>query len=148
MNTTKPEKKCARCGETKPVTLFIKTGVSTKGHAYYGWCKSCSNAYQKVARQKKGYYHSETYRRHRTSNGYNTYSYRKDRLKRYEAKNPEKRVAWLAVRKALALGELVKSPCFCGSTRVQAHHYNGYSEKHRLDVIWLCDKHHKEAHAK
>lgn len=29
---------------------------------------------------------------------------------------------------------------------LQAHHHKGYDKKHWLDVVWLCPKHHLEAH--
>ncbi len=55
--------------------------------------------------------------------------------------------AHYAVRKAVAEGRLVR-PARCtvegcaSRHKPQAHHHNGYAESHRLDVIWLCPKHH------
>ena len=36
----------------------------------------------------------------------------------------------------------------CGVTgkRICGHHHNGYSKKHDLDVVWLCDSCHADAH--
>lgn len=34
----------------------------------------------------------------------------------------------------------------CENTKPQAHHYLGYAKEHRLDVEWLCQFHHVEAH--
>ena len=57
---------------------------------------------------------------------------------------PEKNRARSAVGRAVARGELLKQPCEeCGETNVQAHHTD-YSKK--LEVVWLCVKHHKEVH--
>jgi hypothetical protein len=47
---------------------------------------------------------------------------------------------------ALKRGTLVKLPCICGSTEVEAHHYNGYDLEHALDVVWLCKRHHEILH--
>lgn len=47
---------------------------------------------------------------------------------------------------AIKSGLLSKRPCIiCGDTNVQAHHE---SYDNPYDVIWLCDKHHKEKHKK
>jgi hypothetical protein len=64
----------------------------------------------------------------------------------YNAVNREKYLAHKAVYKAIKKGTLVKQPCeICGTAeKVQAHH-DDYSK--RLDVRWLCPKHHKEHHA-
>ena len=61
------------------------------------------------------------------------------------AKNPEKHRARLAVSWAVKKGYLVPQPCCCGSSKAEAHH-SDYSKK--LEVIWLCPKHHKELHRK
>jgi hypothetical protein len=61
----------------------------------------------------------------------------------------ERDLAMQAVRYAVKTGRLVK-PGHCqtpGCVRadVQAHHHKGYSREHRLDVVWLCHKHHYAA---
>lgn len=54
-----------------------------------------------------------------------------------------------AVQAAVKKGTLVRQPCqVCGAARTHGHHYLGYSDEHRLDVIWLCARHHREAHGK
>lgn len=50
------------------------------------------------------------------------------------------------VRRAVLSGQLVKQPCPCGEVQVQAHHPNGYDGAAALDVVWLCSRHHAEAH--
>jgi hypothetical protein len=52
------------------------------------------------------------------------------------------------VARALLSGKIVRRPCWCGNSNVQAHHHNGYAREHRLDVTWLCDRHHKDEHNK
>jgi site-specific DNA-methyltransferase (adenine-specific) len=60
--------------------------------------------------------------------------------------------AYKAVRRALRTGELVRPVnCEqCGETEIvgsHAHHPNGYSPEHALDVIWLCRLCHNRAHS-
>lgn len=51
-----------------------------------------------------------------------------------------------AVTYAIKTGKLIKLPCqVCGSIKVEAHHYLGYAEEHRLNVIFLCPTHHRLA---
>lgn len=66
------------------------------------------------------------------------------RKRRYRENNPEKhrahRLMWNAIRR----GDLVRETCaVCGAHKVEGHHED-YSKP--LDVIWLCKKHHLEAH--
>jgi hypothetical protein len=60
-------------------------------------------------------------------------------------KYPERSRARSLARYAVKIGALIKKPCnVCGSIKVEGHHPN-YDEP--LNVIWLCKKHHVEAHA-
>lgn len=63
-------------------------------------------------------------------------------VKKWRSLNPEKALAHRAVFVAVRKGTLNKTPCFCGSLIVEAHHTD-YSKP--LDVIFLCKKHHVEA---
>lgn len=71
-------------------------------------------------------------------------------IEKWVTKNPEKRAAHEAVRRAVRSGILKKLPCehvdenghVCGA-KAQAHH-DDYSKP--LDVIWLCPEHHGERH--
>ena len=57
---------------------------------------------------------------------------------------PERFRAHLAVKAAIAKGLLVRMPCVvCGDAKTHGHHED--YEK-RLDVVWLCQKHHSERH--
>lgn len=67
--------------------------------------------------------------------------------KRVEIEKRDMRLAHYKVRDALVSGKLVKMSCMrCGETKVHAHHHLGYEREHQLDVQWLCDIHHKDAH--
>lgn len=65
-------------------------------------------------------------------------------LKAQKLKFSNKYKARNTVNNAVRDGRLVQQPCLiCGET-AEAHHPD-YSRP--LDVVWLCDKHHREAHA-
>lgn len=61
--------------------------------------------------------------------------------RRHRKKHPDKYKARQAVSYAVRTGKLVKQPCACGETKVQAHHHD-YSKP--LDVKWVCFKCHRE----
>ena len=63
--------------------------------------------------------------------------------KAYRERNKKKYQAQNAVNNALRDGLLIKHLCFICGKNSQAHHPD-YDKP--LDVVWLCDKHHKEAH--
>lgn len=114
------EKKCFKCGETKPLSEFYKHPQMSDGHL--GKCKQCT--------------------RNDTTKYRELYpeAYFESRLKAHE-KNPTKTSARRVVEAALKVGKLKKpSQCQgCGrsanETRIGAHHYD-YSKP--LDVVWLC----------
>ena len=58
-------------------------------------------------------------------------------------KNPERCLAQLKVRRAVVKGLLAKTPCACGSVKVQGHHPD-YSKP--LEVIWMCKSCHQKWH--
>lgn len=64
--------------------------------------------------------------------------------KRWTARHPERRNAHIEVGNAVRDGRLIPTPCqACGEDKVEGHHpdYN-----RPLDVVWLCNQHHREAH--
>jgi hypothetical protein len=51
------------------------------------------------------------------------------------------------VQEAVRAGRLVRKPCrVCGDPKTHGHHHRGYAEEHALDVEWLCERHHRDAH--
>ncbi|HEY6017514.1 MAG TPA: hypothetical protein VIU16_12075, partial [Gaiellaceae bacterium] len=64
-------------------------------------------------------------------------------IKRSQARHPERLAARRAVHTAVAAGRVVKEPCFCGATKVEAHHPD-YTKP--LEVEWLCRQHHAQRH--
>lgn len=68
--------------------------------------------------------------------------------RKYKKKrDPVKQSARMKVNLAVASGKLIRKPCkVCKSIiKVEGHH-SDYSKP--LKVIWLCQKHHLEHHAK
>jgi hypothetical protein len=65
--------------------------------------------------------------------------------KKWEAEHPERRKAIVALGNAVRDKKLERQPCFvCGKEKVEAHHPI-YSMP--LDVVWLCNHHHRLTHA-
>ncbi len=85
------------------------------------------------------------YNKQRTKNGKN-----RTRAKRYARENPEKVHCHWAVKYAVKSGKLKKAKeykCFyCDKQAEQRHHWHGYDNIHRLDVIPLCSKCQKSVH--
>ena len=63
---------------------------------------------------------------------------------KYRDRHREKLLAHNAVTYALKMGRLLRQPCWVCGEVAQAHHPD-YDRP--LDVVWLCDPHHKQAHA-
>ncbi len=133
-------KKCFKCGKEKDITEFyphprMKDGTLNK-------CKDCTRFDVTMSRQvdieKKRDYDR---RRGRTKKRIKeNQHYTKERRKR----EPWKYKAYLRVKRGLASGKIVKTPCsVCGSIAVEGHHED-YTKP--LDVIWLCKIHHEEIH--
>ena len=67
---------------------------------------------------------------------------RKDAPARILKNQAQRKVAY-----AIKKGVLTKEPCACcGDMKVVGHHHFGYGEANILNVKWLCQKHHTEAH--
>lgn len=76
--------------------------------------------------------------------------YRKNYEKQYSkgGKRYAHTLARGAVHEAVKNGILKKDECKLKNKdchgRIESHHYLGYAEKHRLDVWWVCQKHHQQ----
>ena len=130
------EKTCRVCGETKEQGEFYPNSGLT--------CKVCVRA--KVA---------QNYRDKREQYA----AYERERFQRPERKakaleyqrtgrrlHADRNAARQAVSNALRDGKLSRGACaVCGVSQTEAHHMD-YGRP--LDVIWLCRKHHLEAHGK
>ena len=139
--------KCKVCSKTESETEFYK-GVATycKDH----WKEKVRNNrsansdyYKEFDRNRANLPHRiearETYRK--------TIAFKESHIEaneKYRKSNPNKKYAQGAVSKAVIAGKIKRLPCFiCGNEATEGHHPNYDSP---IDVIWLCDKHHKETH--
>jgi len=132
---------CFKCKVEKDRTDFYKHPAMKDG--LLGKCKECS---KKDSIQ------------HRNDNleSYRSYDRERSKLphrlelgvkinKEYRAKYPDRYKANTEVSNAVRDGRLEKWPCMvCGDVKSVGHHPD-YSRP--LDVVWLCQIHHKEAHA-
>ena len=71
----------------------------------------------------------------------------------WKLRNVDKNREWLRIKKrvqhAIKAGRLVRASCqVCGDPDTHGHHHRGYAPEHVLDVVWLCPKHHTEAHGR
>lgn len=104
---------------------FSKTLTKSGMHQYY-YCNKCNTARLKKYRRTK-------------SGKLNT----RKAVSKYNSKNRERTRAWQAVYRHFIKKGLNK-PCeICGDIKSDAHHPDICK---KLDVIWLCRKHHKERH--
>ncbi len=142
---------CTKCKKSQEESNFYKNRTNIDGLAVH--CKECREAYKKKYRQENKEKISKYFKEYNKHKGYNTIKKtpqqiekRKEYIKRYKSKNPEKIKAHKTVECALKAGRLTKKPCvICGDKNTEAHH-DDYS-KH-LDVVWLCRKHHSGLHWK
>lgn len=121
------EKRCFKCGETKPLSDFYTHPQMADGHL--NKCKECARKDRKA---------------HETNNPSAILATRLSACK----KNPTARNAYRAVEAAIKAGVICK-PRKCSmcnrpdtKTRIEAHH-SDYTEP--LDVIWLCTECHARA---
>lgn len=74
--------------------------------------------------------------------------YERVKSKEYR-ENPDNRMKILAravLNYHVNCGNMERLSCeVCGDPKTEGHHYKGYAREHRLDVKWLCDRHHVPA---
>lgn len=138
---------CKTCGIDAGPDAFYKSNKSR--------CKACVRAsvianrnekieyYRSFDRLRGGLPHRVAARKEYAK----TDAFKKSHLAanmRYIVANPDRSKARNAVSNAVRDGKLFKQPCFMCGALAEAHHPD-YSRP--LDVVWLCDHHHKQAHA-
>ena len=151
MNT----KICVGCKRPLQLSDFYRHSLSPDGLRYY--CKSCQNAHstrrlKARRRADKLFWEAEIQRfclwRYvcivllglLKQRNWRAYQRHWDWLREH----PGRASAYSKVAKAVQSGELVRLPCQeCGSEPAEAHHED-YDRP--LDVLWLCQPHHKRLH--
>ena len=132
-------KKCNQYQETKSLEDFYPHKKMSDGRLSF--CKDCIKHRVNERRRLNidKYLQMERARSKERHKDPKFIESRREYLRRYPK---EKRKANHAVSNAIRDGKMVRGICFCGKIG-QAHHHD-YSKP--LDVIWLCPKHHSEAH--
>jgi len=152
-------KKCFKCGIEKPLSDYYKHKQMKDGHL--NKCIQCtkddSNKHRSDNIEKVRDYdrkRGQSEERKQKNKDYQEYmkkfeperwrKMRYEATKKQRAKSRFKYIAKSRVQYAKKTGKLKQLNCeVCGSTKTEAHHPD-YSKP--LDVIWLCDKCHKEEH--
>lgn len=133
-------KTCFKCSSTKSLDEFYRHPRMADGHL--NKCKEC-------AKRDVG--------EHRLLNIERVRQYDRERAtlphrlalsirqtRRYRNEHPNRAKANAAVARALRSGLLRRQPCWVCGGRAVAHHPD-YDAP--LDVVWLCQVHHTEAHS-
>lgn len=143
------EKRCFKCGETKPLDAFYKHPMMADGHL--NKCAVCTRADARSNRAARLEYY-QAYDRNRNRDPARIF----DRKERERVKpqgprietDPVKREARNKLSNALRDGKIKKPPecqiCAVSDERLHGHHED-YSRP--LDVIWVCPACHAFVHA-
>ncbi len=131
---------CTKCKEWKEINCFSPNLRRPCGVSCH--CRSCQAEY---ARRRYAVDPEPHKIRSKLWN-----QMRPDNLKIRQAKcyrgNPNRQKASVAVSRAVKFQQLDRLHCaICGKEETEAHHFS-YEKEHWLHVIWLCRKHHREAH--
>jgi hypothetical protein len=146
-------KTCKECGIEKPMTEYYAHKEMADGHL--NKCKSCvrsrvsrhmilnADYYKEYDKKRANLPHRVEARKAylKTESGKLA---RKKAHQNYKENYPLRKAATIIVNNAVRDGRLEKQPCLMCGDIAQAHHPD-YSRP--LDVVWLCVKHHNEAHA-
>lgn len=133
-------KRCFKCLCEKPLDAFYKH--SRMGDGRLNKCKECTKADVSKHRQEN-LERIRSYDRARASQPHRMAS-RDFYVRRYEAQFPNRKKATSAVSNAIRDGRLLRQLCWVCGEKAVAHHAD-YDRP--LDVVWLCQPHHKQAHA-
>jgi hypothetical protein len=129
-------KVCSKCRASKPLTdFYLKDKAAGR---FSGQCKKCDMEHVKAHRAD----HLEYYRNIDKNRA--MLPHRVAARDKWASQYPERFIARHIVKNAIKAKRLTKQPCLICGNKAQAHHPD-YSAP--LEVVWLCDPHHKQAHA-
>lgn len=138
-------KTCFKCGEEKSLAGFYANKEMADGHL--NKCKTCVKAYAHARRHGAGREKVLAYDNARAKTP-ERMEHNRTTSAKWREENPLERAGQVAVGNAVRDGRLFKWPACaipeCESTRPVAHHPD-YEQP--LQVVWLCQAHHKQAHA-
>jgi hypothetical protein len=145
-------KRCFKCQVEKPLEAFYKH--SRMGDGHLNKCKDCArkdtianrlakaDKYREYDRLRASMPHRVSARREYAKTSGGKQAHRKA-LKRYSDRYPDRRIAHYLLGNAVRDGRIKPLPCFVCGEKAEAHH-PAYSQP--LDVVWLCNQHHRQAH--
>lgn len=131
---------CRDCGKNRKLSSYYTHSEMLDGHL--NKCKDCvkTRVKRRYVREPKKIAAYERERFKTSNRKRKVLEYQKTRREKY----PGKQKARVAVVYAIKMGRLTRLPCeVCGEPKSEAHH-GDYRKK--LDVRWLCFKHHRELH--
>lgn len=146
-------KPCIACHIEKPIECFYKHKAMKDGHL--NKCIDCCKKHEHLRRASKieeirAYDRMRGSLPHRLEANRTRQKTEKGKLihlqanERYREKYKNRDAARHIAGNALRDGKIFKQPCIiCGHEKTEGHHPD-YDRP--LDVVWLCMKHHKEAH--
>lgn len=115
--------RCRSCGSETNLYKDYSVMTKTLGLRTYYKCRECNT--KKKKRYRAGEKGSEASKR---------------AVKRYEEKNPHRRMAWDEASKCIPL-----EPCsICGDNKLVHRHHPDIAKP--LEIVFLCPLHHKRAH--
>ena len=135
-------KKCFKCKKSKPLTSFY----SHKGTAdkHLNKCKICTKKDVSLLRRNPKFREKILQRDRDRANEPKRKSKHLLAVKLRRQKYKGKARANAALNHAVRDGKIKKLPCeVCGNIKVEGHHPD-YRKK--LQVIWLCNYHHRKIH--
>jgi hypothetical protein len=133
-------KKCFKCLCEKPLEDFYKH--SRMGDGHLNKCKECTKK-DTAQRALDKWEYVRAYDRMRASQPHRV-ALRTRIDQEYKKKYPNRIRANAMVTRATREGRLSKQPCWVCGEKAVAHHPD-YDRP--LDVVWLCQPHHKQTHA-
>lgn len=150
---------CRQCGIEKPIEDYYKHKDMPDGHL--NKCKECVKenvrnhralnidkvrAYDRARGQtkKRKDKNKEYQDRMKIESPEKWRSMRREATRKYRKNHHERFIAKSRITYAKRTGKIKQEPCeICGALKVEAHHPD-YTKP--LEVVWLCDYHHKEEH--
>jgi hypothetical protein len=149
------KKQCSTCQIIKPIDQFSPSKKGLFGRV--SQCKDCRRESQRKRRSDPEFRNKElerarafdlerkeTDRRRQWRKQYAKDGKMSIALHKWEKKNPGRRGAYDAIRRAIKMGRLAPAKkCLCSTPdcnrqAAHYHHHKGYDKAHRLDVVPLC----------
>lgn len=135
------DKVCFKCERRLPISSFYKHRAMADGHL--NKCIACAKA-DEHARRRDKIDEIRAYDRARGKLPKRLKNAAKS-TRKWRGADKRRNRAHVMVARAMRNGDLQKKPCsICGKENAYAHHDN---YDFPLDVIFLCQVHHKERHA-